>query len=136
MLPLHPIARRVQAARRRRWHEGAASLRCPQWRGQRRCGLPCERGRLRAGEGGSHGLRLVLARSGNRVPQAIRHRSGPARRRIAAGLSWWAMGLSIYYRLRAECDADRARSLVGRLRDRVAALAFDEVSEVEEYDPP
>lgn len=46
------------------------------------------------------------------------------------------MGLSIYYRLKASCDADGARSLVGRLRELVATLPFDEVTEVHEYDPP
>ena len=46
------------------------------------------------------------------------------------------MGISVYYRLRARADADRARTLVGQLRDVVARLPFDTVTDVFEHDPP
>lgn len=46
------------------------------------------------------------------------------------------MGLSIYYRLKAKVDADGARRLVERMRESIAALPFDGVSDVFEIDPP
>src|SRR5688500_1422589 len=46
------------------------------------------------------------------------------------------MGLSIYYRLKAKVDADRARELVALMHDFAGGLPFDRLTPIIEYDPP
>ena len=46
------------------------------------------------------------------------------------------MGLTIYYRMKAKVDANRARRLIERLHSFVSTLSFDEVSPILEYEPP
>src|SRR5437764_528285 len=46
------------------------------------------------------------------------------------------MGLSIFYRLKAKVDANRARALVARLHRFAQSQPFDQVSPIFEYDPP
>lgn len=46
------------------------------------------------------------------------------------------MGLSIYYRYKIRTAADAARKLVRRLHAFARTLPFEQVTEIEEYDPP
>jgi hypothetical protein len=46
------------------------------------------------------------------------------------------MGLTVYYGMKTRADANAARRMVARMYQRIRKLAWDEVSEVLEIDPP